>query len=290
MRYKVKTDFTLGETLLLWAESLHLEEIKDFEPKRWKVFSFYLRKYVGEMNQAMVDHFLEIDKSSPCGRSPQEYRGKRRNTGSATGSLSFILLLLISSIGMAQKPSPMMWSTKAVQVEENNYEIHVSCSMGEGYYLLEPNRTDACIYSPSIVFTPSKEWTMTSELTTLRFTERHSKDKCPSLPDTRECKLAWYEGEVTFVITVRKNTVREKTPLILGKISYYPIANENSEGVIVSVFEIPLEFQGCINGNISTIKTTGMTRSERRKLRKIKLRKKKGILIRSGLESPHNIP
>lgn len=153
-----------------------------------------------------------------------------------------LIALTVPILSSAQHIFPVRWETKAIQVDVNIFEIHLKCTIDSGYSLYEPNRQDICTYSPLIKFERSDSWSALDGIDALSFEKKNEIGKCSTSGTTPLCNLASYEGNVTFIMVVRRNSELSQRPEVRGRIEYTPISNTYMHGnPTVASFNLLLE-------------------------------------------------
>lgn len=123
----------------------------------------------------------------------------------------FLLLGIFSSaVGQSTPSKPTTWSFSAKPLKGKNFQLRVECKLQPHWHIWSMNvGGDGLMYPPSIVFTPSKDYTLVGKIK--EEGKKISKELLKGEPP-----FNYYENKVTFVQEVKVT----KATTIKGNYSY----------------------------------------------------------------------
>lgn len=220
MRYRVKKDFVLNRTLLLFGESLFLQQSQS-EEKIWEVYSFYTRQVVGTVNPTEIDLYLDQEKD-PSGRFE-----KRKGKNTSFKDIPLILFIFLLPLGAMcqQGKDPVQWYSKMVQTEDNIFELHLSAKIDSNWFLYPLNERKRCDLCPVLRLEPNPLWTTIDGPSLYYSGTTVLANRCGSLPDPY-CPVERHLDSVVYIQVIK--SVAGRNCSIRGKIEYYPTHKDST--------------------------------------------------------------
>lgn len=184
MRYRAKKDFSVTtpegrEVLIAKGDKVYIEQ----SHLDWKIFSFYTRELLCvRTEEFLTEHFGREEEFK---RAPQDkFKGRNFNK-----SPLMILLVLMPILGMSQV-NLVSWSSSSKKVGSNFFEVYLHANISRGWSLYEPNRPEACPFSPSVIFYRNSYAFPLGEIRVIKQVE--------PMHDSLGCRLDRYSSSVVF--------------------------------------------------------------------------------------------
>jgi len=229
MRYRAKNDTILEhegkETLTAKGDKVYVQQYND----RWKVFSFYSRNIVVCCTKdELMEWFCPEDEFQ---KPPRENKFRGRSFGN---KLMTALMLIAPLITTAQM-SPVKWSYNAVRVDSNYFEFHLRADIYRGWWIYEPNRQEACPYSPIVTFERSPLMKPIEKLCVIEYAYYADNEEIEGV-NPPLCPVPQYKTSVIFVQLFKMPINRLGT--VKGQIIYQALGRYVIEPPITEQFSI----------------------------------------------------
>lgn len=223
MRYRVKKDFVLNGTLLLFGESLFLQKEQSKE-ENYEVYSFFSRQLIGIVNKTEIETYLE-QTPSPT--------GKHAKGNKTFKDITLVLLWFIIPLGASSQViipfnlpvDPIRWSTKMVQTEDNIFELHLAAKIDSNWFLYPLNERKKCELCPILRLEPSPYWEAIDGPELYYYSSKVPPERCGSLPSPY-CPVIRYTDSVMYIQVIRSK-VRQNLG-VRGYVTYYPTHKDST--------------------------------------------------------------
>lgn len=178
-----------------------------------------------------------------------------------------LYIIFLPLFTIAQSPFPVRWETKAVQTDHDIFEIHMICTIDDGWYLFEPNRLDVCMRSPLIDFDTSSSWRALTDIDVLSYKKKDTIRRGSFKGVDRECLIPYYQGAVTFIMAVKKLTPEWEFAWVKGRINYQATSKFSIDTPVEVEFSLPLKSQKVANNVAITRKHTRKVRFKTKRVK-----------------------
>lgn len=252
MRYRAKRDFVFvtpenKKVLIAKGDKVFVQQAGT----NWEVYSFYARDCIASLSQEELILLFGPEEEFQKPLRDDRFRG--RNFGR---NLLMIFIILLPLASMTQN-KPVTWSWRAVRVDSNYFEFHLTADIFRGWFLYKANMGEKCPYSPLITFENSLYVKPIGKVDVIEamYCDNNTEGLTSFL-----CPIPRYTTSVTYV-QVFKMPI-EKFGIVRGRIISHAMSQYLYEGPTTTDFELKIgeenpqsvKLVGC-SGNAKIITT-----------------------------------
>lgn len=219
MRYRAIKDTILShngeETLIATSDKVYVEQ----HAEKWKIFSFYTRKIIAILDkEALGSIFVPESEFRKSPRGDNDGYGSPNKFKDRSFKKFLVVLALSLPLGSMAQVTPVNWSFRAIRVDSNHFEFHMTADIFRGWWIYEPNLPDQCPYSPILTFERSPVMKPVERLYVLDGLICKTYNEMTEIAMPPLCPIPQYRNSVTFVQLFRMPISRLGT--VKGQITY----------------------------------------------------------------------